>query len=178
MEDVGGMAVKTGPIGQTRAGLRRRLFRLHQSVGLAIAAALLIVAATGVVLVFRAQFREERPVAPTVAAPLGLEALLARATEEAGGEDISDITLPTEEGAPYVFFVDDDPETVIYMAADGAVLARRVTANGPMRLLFRLHTGELLGWPGQAIALAAGVGSLALVASGLGMVWSRRRRRG
>lgn len=154
------------------------MFRLHQSVGLAIAAVLLIVAVSGVVLVFRGQLREPRPVAPTVAAPLGLEALLARASAEAGGEDITDITLPIEDGEPYVFFVDDDAETILYMAADGAVLARREAAGGLLRLVFRLHTGELLGWPGQALALVAGAGTVALIGSGLGMVWSRRRRRG
>lgn len=153
------------------------MFRLHQSVGAGIAAALLMVAASGVVLIFRAAFRRPTPVAPEVAAPLGLEALLARATAEAGGEAITDITLAVEPGEPYVFFVDDDAETAIYMAADGSVLERRETARGPMRLVFKLHTGELLGLPGQGLALAAGVGSVALVASGLGMIWSRRRRR-
>lgn len=177
MEDLGGMAVSTGPTGQARAGARRRLFKLHQSVGAGIAAALLMVALSGVVLIFRASFRRPPPVAPDVAAPLGIEALLARATAEAGGEAITDITLAVEPGEPYVFFVDDDAETAIYMAADGAVLERRETANGPMRFWFRLHTGELLGLPGQGIALAAGVGSVALIASGLGMMWSRRRRR-
>lgn len=169
--------MSTGPGGQTRASARRRLFRLHQSVGAGIAAVLLLIASSGVVLIFRACFRRPPPVAPAVAAPLGLEALLARATAEAGGEAITDVTLAVEPGEPYVFFVDDDAETAIYMAADGAVLERRETANGPMRFWFRLHTGELLGLPGQGLALAAGVGSAALIASGLGMMWSRRRRR-
>ncbi len=156
---------------------RRRLFRLHQSVGVALAAILVVIAATGAALVFRGCAREAAPAAPEVASPLGLEALLARAQAAAGGEVVTDIGLPASPGEAWVFYLDDDAETILYLAGDGALLERRASAGGWTQLLFRLHTGELIGWPGQALALLAGVGSLALVASGAGMIVSRVRAR-
>lgn len=157
---------------------RRRLFKLHQAVGVALAAVFTVVALTGAALVFRGCAKEPPPRAPAVERPLGLEELLARARREAGGEAITDIGLPTEEGDPWTFWVDDDEETVLYLAGDGALLERRRTAGGLTQLLFKLHTGEIVGLPGQAAALAGGLGMLALVATGLGMISSRRRARG
>lgn len=156
---------------------RRRLFRAHQAIGVAIAAVLTMIAATGAALVFRGCAKEPPPRAPEVAAPLGLEALLACARAEAGGEAITDITLPDAPDEPYVFYVDDEAETALFLAGDGALLARRASAGGPMQLLFRLHTGEIVGPPGQALALLAGLGVLALAATGGGMIVSRRRAR-
>ncbi|HEY8379952.1 MAG TPA: PepSY domain-containing protein, partial [Nannocystis sp.] len=91
---------------------------------------------------------------------------------------ITDIGLPTDADDPHVFWVDDEAETVLYFAGDGALLERRATAGGLMRALFRLHTGEIVGLPGQGLSLLAGVGALGLVATGLGMIASRRKVRG
>jgi uncharacterized iron-regulated membrane protein len=165
------------PESKGQAGTRRKLFRAHQWVGATIAAMLLVIAATGVVLTFRGQLREPRPVAPVIAVPLGIAAMLARAEEVAGGEAITDITLPQGPTEPWVFYLDDDAETELYFAGDGTLVARRTAGEGLTRLLFQLHTGEIAGVAGQAIVLAAGTGVLALVASGLGMMYTRRRKR-
>lgn len=169
--------MKTGPEGQARSSRRRRLFRLHQSVGAALSAVLLVIAATGAALTFRGCAKSPPPRAPEVAEPLGLEALLARAEAEAGAA-ITDITLPDAPDDPYVFYADDDAETALYLAADGAVIERRATVGGAMQWLFKLHTGEIVGLPGQALALLGGLGVVALTATGLGMIASRRRPRG
>ena len=142
-----------------------------------MSAVLVVVAATGSALVFRSCARETAPTAPVVAQPLGLEALLARARAEANEAPITDITLPEEADEPWVFYVDDASETALYLAGDGALLARRPTKGGLMQLLFKLHTGEIVGLPGQGAALLGGLGLLALIASGLAMIASRRGAR-
>lgn len=157
---------------------RRSLFKLHQAAGVALSAVYLVVALTGATLVFRGCAKTPPPRAPAVERPLGLEAMLSRAQREAGEAAITDIGLPTEAGDPWTFWVDDDDETVLYFASDGSLIERRRTAGGLMRLLFKLHTGEIVGLPGQGAALAGGLGMLALVATGLGMTASRRRARG
>lgn len=172
------MAVRPESKGHPLAGARRKLFRAHQWVGATIAAMLVVTAATGIVLTFRAQLRAPRPVAPEVASPLGIAAMLARAEAEAGGEAITDIALPVERGDPWIFYLDDDAETELYFAGDGALLGRRTAGAGLMRLLFQLHTGEIAGVAGQGVVLVAGTGVIGLVASGLGMIYTRRRRRG
>ena len=158
--------------------MRRKLFQLHNTVGAWLAAVFAVIALTGSLLVFRGCAKVRPPSAPVVEQPLGLEALLARAQREAGDEVITDIALATEPDEPWVFWLDDDDETVLYLAGDGALIERRRTAGGLTRLLFQLHTGEIVGLPGQAAALLAGLGMLALVATGLGMIVSRRKSRG
>ncbi|MCY0990259.1 PepSY-associated TM helix domain-containing protein [Nannocystis sp. ILAH1] len=158
--------------------MRRGLFKWHQAVGATLSAVFAVIALTGAILVFRGCMKTPPPSAPVVEQPLPLMEILARAQREAGDEAITDIGLATEPDEPWVFWVDDDDETVLYFAGDGALIERRRTAGGLTQLLFKLHTGEIIGLPGQAVALAAGLGMLALVATGLGMIVSRRRPRG
>lgn len=158
--------------------LRRRLFKMHRVVGIAAATVLVVTALSGALLVLRESLRPAPP--PCVVAtgePLGLEALMARAAGIGPDELITDITLPGEAGGPYVFYFDDDAETVVYLASDGALIDRRVTANGFTRWLFRLHTGEIAGTPGETVVFASAVALLVLTASGLMMAITRRRAR-
>ena len=158
--------------------LRRRLFKMHRVVGIAAATVLVVTALSGALLVLRESLRPAPP--PCVVAtgePLGLEALMARAAAVGPDELITDITLPGEAGGPYVFFFDDDAETVVYLASDGALIDKRVTANGFTRWLFRLHTGEIAGTPGETVVFGSAVALLVLTASGLMMAIARRRAR-
>ena len=158
--------------------LRRRLFKMHRVVGIAAATVLVVTALSGALLVLRESLRPAPP--PCVVAtgePLGLEALMARAAAIGPDELITDITLPGEAGGPYVFFFDDDAETVVYLASDGALIDKRVTANGFTRWLFRLHTGEIAGTPGETVVFGSAVALLVLTASGLMMAIARRRAR-
>ena len=61
----------------------------------------------------------------------------------------------------------------------GAAVARRsrTTRGGVMQTLFRLHTGEIAGTPGEALSFLGGVSVVALVISGLWMIAARRRAR-
>ena len=157
---------------------RRGLFKLHQAVGLAAALFLLIVALTGVALVFRGSFKPgPPPAAPVVERPLALELLMARAVAAGPGDPVTDITLPDAPDRPYEFWLDDDAETVVFLAGDGALLGSRTTRGGVMQTLFRLHTGEIAGMPGEALSFLGGVSVVALVISGLWMIAARRRAR-
>lgn len=160
---------------------RRTWFRLHSWVGLGSAALLVLSAATGLVLLFRAELSPPRPQAPVCSERLPLEQLVARAEAVGDGSPATDIGLPQGEREPYTVWLDDDAETEVYLAADGRVLGTRAGAEGLLRVLFRLHTGELLGPVGTVLMLVVGVGLLALVGSGLSMLWARtlaRRGRG
>ncbi len=157
--------------------LRRRLFKIHRVVGIGAAAVLVVTALTGALLVLRGYLRPAPP--PCVVAtgePLGLEALMARAAAVGPDELVTDITLPDESGKPYVFYFDDDAETVVYLTSDGALIDKRETANGLTRWLFRLHTGEIAGPSGETVVFASAIGLLVLTASGVLMTMARRRR--
>ena len=141
---------------------RRGLFKLHQAVGLAAALFLLIVALTGAALVFRGSFKPgPPPAAPVVERPLALELLMARAVAAGPGDPVTDITLPDAPDRPYEFWLDDDAETVVFLAGDGALLGSRTTRGGVMQTLFRLHTGEIAGTPGEALSFLGGVSVVA-----------------
>ena len=156
--------------------LRRRLFKLHRAVGVGVAAVLVITALTGTLLVLRDYLRAAPPPCAVASGePLGLEALMARAVAVGPDELVTDISLPSEPGGHYRFYFDDDAETVVYLAGDGAVLETRVTANGLTRWLFRLHTGEIAGPSGETVVFASGVGLLVLTVTGLLMTIARRR---
>ncbi|MCA9655640.1 MAG: PepSY domain-containing protein [Myxococcales bacterium] len=163
---------------------RRSWFRLHQWTGLGVALLLLLSAATGLVLLFRDQLSPPRPSAPEVVRPLPLEQLVDRAVAVGDGSPATDIGLPQAPDQPYTVWLDDDAETEVYLAGDGRVLGTRQGVAGLTRLLFRLHTGELLGPAGTLLMLLAGLGLLILVGSGLSMLWARtvarrgRRRSG
>lgn len=158
--------------------LRRQLFKIHRLVGVGAATVLVVTALSGALLVLRGYLRAAPP--PCVIAtgePLGLEALMARAVTHGPDEIITDITLPGESGDPHVFYFDDDAETVVYLASDGTLIEKRETANGLTRWLFRLHTGEIAGSPGETVVFASALALLVLTASGLMMVMARRKAR-
>ena len=156
---------------------RRQLFRAHNAVGLAVLAFVLISAVTGGVLTFRGALAFEPPAAPVVAEHLPLEQLLAAAEAASDGSPATDLSLPQAPDQPYLVWLDDDAETEVYLDGAGRVLATRSGRRGLTRLLFRLHTGELLGWPGQALMVATALGLCVLSATGFGMWRSRRRGR-
>ena len=160
---------------------RRSWFRLHQWVGVPSAAVLVLSATTGLVLLFRAELAPARPVAPECSERLSLEELVARGEAAGDGSPATDLGLPQAPNEPFTGWLDDDAETEVYLAADGRVLGMHHGAGSLTRLLFRLHTGELLGPVGTALMLAVGLGLLVLVTSGLSMLWARtlaRRGRG
>ena len=156
---------------------RRRLFKLHRTIGVAAMAVLLLTSLTGAVLVFRDSFKAGPPPrAPAVETPLALEALMARAVAAGPGDPVTDITLPGDDGDPYEFWLDDDAETVVFLAGDGTVLGSRTTAGGFTRWVFRLHTGAIAGTPGELLVFVGGLSLAALGVTGVWMVAARRRK--
>lgn len=157
--------------------IRRSLFKLHQTIGVAAVAMLLLASLTGAVLVFRASFKPGPPPrAPAVETPLALEELMARARAAGPGDPVTDITLPGDAGDPYEFWLDDDDDTVVYLAGDGTVLGSRTTKGGFTQFMFRLHTGSIAGTPGELLVFAGGVSLAVLGVTGVWMVAARRRR--
>ena len=156
---------------------RKTYFQLHNALGLALALLVVVSATTGAVLTFRGALGFEPPRAPEVAEHLPLEQILEKAVAAGDGSPATDLSLPLEPTDPYHVWLDDDAETEVWLDGSGAVLATRQGGEGLTRVLFRLHTGELLGWFGQGLMLATALGLLGLAWSGVSMWWSRRRAR-
>jgi uncharacterized iron-regulated membrane protein len=154
---------------------RKTLFKLHNTVGLAVLWLLLVSALTGIVLSFRTKFDFQPPPAPIVAEHLSLEQLIAKAEAAGDGSPATDIQLSLEPEQPYLVWLDDDAETEVYLDGAGNVLATREGKRKLTRILFRLHTGELLGVFGQALMVGTALGLCTLAWSGFGMWRSRRR---
>lgn len=154
---------------------RKSLFKLHNGVGLGVFALILISALTGAVLSFRGQLVEAPPSAPIVAEHLPLETIIARAQAAGDGSLATDVQLALEPEDPYLVWLDDDAETEVYLDGAGNVLATREGRGRLTRILFQIHTGELLGLFGQALMVCAALGLCVLAWSGVSMWRSRRR---
>ncbi len=162
---------------RTVLGLARRVyFRIHHTIGLWLSALLLLSALTGTVLLFRGSLKEPTPTVEPVASPVSLETIVARAVKSGDGSPATDLSLPLEPTDPYRVYLDDDAETIVFLDGHANIVASRTTAGGLTRILFQLHTGELLGTPGLILTLLTGLGLCTLVGSGLAMLLSRRRR--
>jgi uncharacterized iron-regulated membrane protein len=144
-------------------------------VGLSIVLVVLTSALTGSVLTFRELLKDSPPEAPIVAEHLPLEQIIARAEAAGDGSPATDIQLALEPEQAYLVWLDDDAETEVYLDGAGNVLATREGRRGLTRVLFRIHTGELLGWFGQGLMFTAALGLCLLGWSGFGMWRSRRR---
>ncbi|MGB1699831.1 MAG: PepSY domain-containing protein [Nannocystaceae bacterium] len=155
-------------------GGRRRLFKLHNAVGIAACGFLALIAVTGILLTFRGNFKTPRPTVAPTAQTLGIDALVAIAVRE-GGAPATDVALPDAPNEPFVVWLDDDDGTVMFLDGAGAVVERRKGGSGWLGLVFKLHTGELIGLPGQGLSVLAGLSLLLLSYSGVGMVLRRRR---
>jgi uncharacterized iron-regulated membrane protein len=159
--------------------LRGRLLLWHRTIGLTIAALVLLSASTGVLLLFREQLGAVRPKVTAVAEPVTLERIVAAGVAAGDGSPATDIGLPGAPDQAYVVWLDDDDETEIYLDGAAQVVGRHAGQQGLTRMLFRLHTGELLGPLGMVLSLLTAAGLLALVGSGSYVALRRvgRRRR-
>ena len=162
---------------ETLAIARKSLFKLHNGVGLGILVLVLVTALTGITLSFRGQLTTPPPSAPVVAEHLSLEQLIAAAEAAGDGSPATDIQLALEPEDAYLIWLDDDAETEVYLDGAGNVLETRAGRDKLTRILFQIHTGEILGLIGKALAIAGALGLCLLGWSGFGMWRSRRRKK-
>lgn len=115
--------------------------------------------------------------------PLGIDDLTTDFLEDAPAADWF-ISFPHEPGDPTVISVREalpwNTRIVYYNHYSGERLAELKwdgLAPGAKALLlfFPLHTGLILGWPTQVLAMLVALGLAGLVGSGIGMWWLRRR---
>jgi uncharacterized iron-regulated membrane protein len=154
--------------------VRRLVFWLHLLTGITAGAVILVMAVTGVLLTFEPQivdFAERNlrtvPPPPADAARVSLGKVVAAAQDARGGEQAG--TVLTLDAATI--------QVVRWEPFAGANLGRK------LRMLVRvLHTGEVGGVIGQAIAGLASAGVVFLVCTGIALAcrraraWSVRRR--
>lgn len=122
---------------------------------------------------------------PAIDAFAGLDAAWARAEAQVADWRTITLRLPTETRAPFVFTIDRG--TAGQPQYRGTFTADRATGN-PIRwepfesqslgrrirsITRFLHTGEVLGIPGQAIAGLASLGAVVLVWTGLALSYRR-----
>lgn len=156
---------------------RKQLFSLHNTIGLASAALVLVSALTGIALTFRASLRPDTPPAAVVATHLPLETLVAKAEAAADGHArVTRIQLPRAPTAAYRIRLDDEAATEVLLDGAGTVLGTRARKRGFAQMLFLIHTGELLGWFGQMLMVLSALSLCLLAWTGLSM-WRTRRRK-
>jgi uncharacterized iron-regulated membrane protein len=157
--------------------MRAALLRWHRRIGITVAVLLLLSACTGAVLLFRAELVPAKPRALPVARHVALEAIVAAGVAAGDGSPATDLGLPEVPDDPYTVWLDDDDETEVYLDGNAQVIGRRAGARGFTRLIFQLHTGELLGPFGTTLSLVGALGLLVLATSGSISLIARLRRR-
>ena len=163
--------------------LRRAIFWIHLAVGVTAAVAVLVMAVTGVLLTYQAQLerwalRGYRAHPAPDAAPLALDALIARAGGEAPAGLVTFVALSSDPREPAVFELGDgatvhvdrftgerrgDGDTrtarflrgVMYfhrwLALEGEyrIVGRTIMATANLGFLFLLVSGVYLWWPSR-----------------------------
>lgn len=178
---------------------RRILYDLHRAAGFYLSPLLLVIALTGLGLVYhdasealllRVTGSAPPPEVPTVtppatgAQPLAAGALLQRADALLPGAFTTRLRLPLTPEAPFIvrkrFPSEAHPNGKTYVVLDpytGETLAMRNPTTGPIGwrlvdLLYPLHKGEIWSRP---VHFALGVMVILFGASGLIMWWGRTR---
>jgi len=136
-----------------------------------------IMAITGVVLTFRGSFRTPEPES-TISVPVApIEQVISLAQEHASSSaPASEIYVAHDPTDTWCIVLDDDAGTEVYMAADGSLVEVLVPERTFTGWLFDLHTGAILGRPGELASAGVGGVLLVLMGTGVWMTWRRKRR--
>jgi uncharacterized iron-regulated membrane protein len=163
----------------------RLTFRIHSWLGLVTGAFLLVIALTGVYLVYEAEldrlFNPEIRTRPVALHPVPVDAVLRAARADFGDHHIGLVTFPADARAPYVASLrkmtpkGDFVRYQVYVdAGTGAVIAHRVSSYYLTSWILRLHEGLWLPerW-GQPIVAVLGI---VMALMGLTGLWVYRKR--
>lgn len=173
---------------------------LHRAGGALIAAVLVMSATTGVLMVWKPQFRDmlrivtpvtEKP-APKVgeqpgAAMIPLDRLVAKARAEYGATPLRQIRFSSEGRVAAIFLESDitvraeGAKQIYYNRYDGSDVGHYVSGALPVGTevvdwLITLHTGMFGGTATRLLMLVAGLSLAGLSASGLWLWYSRTSR--
>ena len=183
-----------------RAGLLRALFDVHRSGGALTCVLLILVASTGLTLVYLNYVRDfvdtfspvkSFPTVPWRETPVenwpSFEQVEARVASAYPGLGIAEIHLPSRSTAGYLFYLRGSSDvhrlgdTIVWVhSASGEILFERspetrTRGEAVIHWLYPLHRGSAFGDAGRLIMCLAGIAPLLLVLTGL-WVWSRKRR--
>lgn len=155
--------------------------KIHTYLGVASGAFLILAGLTGTVLTFRGEFSKPPIVVPESmqqSPQEDLSSLMLRAKEVMGAE-INWIRFSSGPAKPIMIRFRDKVSTTLYYAPSGEFLGRRDRAEKSIvSWMFDLHTGAILGRPGE---LVMGLIGLFLAVSSMTgfLIWPfilRRRR--
>ena len=160
--------------------LRRAIFWIHLAVGVTAAVAVLVMAVTGVLLTYQAQFerwalRGYRADPAPDAAPLALDELLARVTGDAPAGLVTSVALGRDPREPAVFELDDGGTVHVdrftgERRGDGATRTARFL-RGVMYVHRWLALEGEYRIVGRTIMATANLGFLFLLVSGVYLWW-------
>lgn len=165
---------------RTIVPMRSILKPLHTWTGVVAGLALSVIAATGSVIVFRAEF--ERAAYPQGAVGSGavhrvsLDQAASEVVQAWPGWQIRRVRLPQAAGGPYIFQAESTgkrTERIVVDAATGQVLG--TVKTGTVDWLIDLHRNLLSGKQGRKAVGISGIVLFALSATGL-LMWLTSRR--
>lgn len=153
---------------------------LHRYVGLVCSLFVLIVFATGSLLIVEKPL--DRWLAPELLTvpvdarkPIGVEAVLRDIDSRYPGRTPAFIEPPPQPGDPYRVALDSLFGTHVYIdPRDGRILGDRPALRSVMAPLFLLHTGYIGGKAGWYVVGALGIAILGLAVTGAWLWWPRR----
>jgi uncharacterized iron-regulated membrane protein len=162
---------------------RIRARRLHSWLGVGAGLFVLLSAGTGTLLAYREELKEADPTVPEALQgkpPVRAWDLVTQA-ERRVGAPAAELYFSLSPEQPVCVVLSDPEATELYFAPSGEIVAvRKGTNKGLTQWLFDLHTGAVLGEPGQIVISAVGVVMGTSVVTGL-LIWpwlaARRRRR-
>jgi uncharacterized iron-regulated membrane protein len=168
------------PSTHTRHAQRRAvLLKMHLALSLVGGALVVLLCATGSVLVFHGEI--DRALNPALfratAGDVGFDEAERRAVATFPGRAVRSIAAPgAGEGVYQVALASDPPLTVYIDPGSGEVLGSRDPARTCIGVIRGLHRNLLAGSVGRSLVGVAGLMLLALVASGCYLWWPRRDR--
>ena len=185
------------------AGADRLLRSLHRAAGAALALVILISAATGATMIFKADLQplliraDAYVPKPSVKVPAQLpgsaripvDSLIAKARRDYGPSELMEVRFQGEAAQLVLVYLRDEESArenaskqIYFNAYDGSEVGHYVPSalpagNSFIDWQFPIHTGRQAGVPGRLLILAGGLGLIFFTVSGAWLWLSSRRQR-